>query len=52
MWYEDDMNMTEMESEIADEVWNNLTVDELRQWNDMAFRRKKYAEYWKERGYE
>lgn len=44
--------ISEMENDIADEVWNTLTVDELRQWNDYEFRRRKYAEYWRERGYE
>ena len=43
--------MTEMENDIADEVWNSLSYDEMCRWNDDSFRRELYKKYWKERGY-
>ena len=48
---EDFYGMTEMENDIADEVWNSLSYDEMCRWNDDNFRRELYKKYWKERGY-
>ena len=48
---EDYYGMTEMENDIADEVWNSLSYDEMCRWNDDNFRRELYKKYWKERGY-
>jgi len=44
--------MTEMENEIADEVWNSLSIEEMYDWNDKEHRRRMYKKYWKENGYE
>tara|TARA_B100000700_G_scaffold285285_1_gene339200 strand:- start:154 stop:288 length:135 start_codon:yes stop_codon:yes gene_type:complete len=41
--------MTEFEHDVADDVWNSLSYDEMSQWNDVSFRKKLYKKYWKER---
>lgn len=49
---EDPWKMTEMENDIADEVWNTLTYDEMIRWDeDKEFRKELCIKYWNERGY-
>ena len=45
-------NMTEMENDIADDVWNTLSYSEMARWDkDSEFRKVLYIKYWNERGY-